>query len=108
MNKKERTITTILIILSAIFIGEGLSHTKTWPQQKPIFQSLGTVVTVEPENGFITIKDSDLPLWLKHTTIRLRVNDKKILNTLESGNKINFSVAENSKDIFINQITKKQ
>ncbi len=108
MTKIGRSITTVIIILLAIFFAEGFSKTKTSPLQKPIFQSVGTVVTVEPENGFIRIKDTNLPFWLKTMTMRLRVKDKKILNTLEFGNQINFSVAKHGKDVFISQITKKQ
>ncbi len=108
MKKIGRSITTILIILLAIFFAEGFSKTKTSPPEKSIFQSVGTVVTVEPENGFITIKDTGLPFWLKTITMRLRGNDKKTLNTLEFGNKINFSVAKHGKGVVVSQIAKLQ
>ena len=82
MTKKGRFVTIIILILLGIFYAEGISKTKTSTTQKPIFQSLGTVVTVELENGFITIKDTDLPFWLKAMTMRLPVKAKSFVNRI--------------------------
>lgn len=73
---------------------------------KQTYKSTGVVKSVDTLNGKITIDHEDIPGYMSAMEMHERVLDKSLLNSIKTGDKVEFEIERTGADIVITKLTK--
>lgn len=74
--------------------------------EKQIYRAVGVVKKIDPENGKITIDHEDIPGFMSAMEMTEAVSDKKMLEAVKAGNKVEFELERTGSDLLITELTK--
>lgn len=75
-------------------------------EKKQIYTSAGLIKKIDAENGKITIDHEDIPGYMSAMQMTESVGDRSILQSLKTGDKINFELERTGANLLITKITK--
>lgn len=102
-------ITLILTSIAVFFAcqkSEQTSNIATNTSNKQIYKAVGIVKNIDAENGKITIDHEDIPGYMSAMQMTESVGDRLILQSLKTGDKINFELERTGANLLITKITK--
>lgn len=102
-------ILTILVILTALFSfscvnQEGLKPIQ--PNEIQTYKSVGIIKSLDVENNRLTIDHEDIPGYMSAMQMTESVKDKKMLENLKIGDKVDFELERTGSKIIISKLTK--
>ncbi len=75
-------------------------------EEKKIFKSTGVVKKIDLEKGEITIDHEDIPGLMSAMTMDFPVADKKLLESVKTGDKVEFELEKNAEKMTVTSLKK--
>ncbi len=107
--KTRIKLLTILTFAIAIFVfacTKNESSNSTQIVNKQIYKSIGVIKKVDAENSKITIDHEEISGYMSAMEMNESVSDKKLLENLKIGDKVDFEIERTGEKIVITKISK--
>lgn len=112
MKNNIKIIVTIIFITAAFAFACGTNETvnkdpaANTAAEKQTYRSKGVIKQIDAENGKLTIDHEDIPGYMSAMEMTQAVADKKMLETSEIGDKIEFEIKRTGPEIVVTKIKK--
>ena len=103
-QKITKTVVLIAAISFALFACNSGNQNKN--TEKQTYKTVGLVKSFDAGKGEITIDHEDIPGYMPAMEMTQRVADKKMLETLKTGDKIEFELERIGSNLVITKISK--
>lgn len=112
MGEKMKNNIKLFAIFFVLFLSSCTNQEVLKPIQpvqnvdKKTYKSVGVIKKIDAENGKLTIDHEDIPGYMTAMEMNEPVSDKKMLETIKIGDKVEFEIERTGSKLVITKITK--